>query len=462
MHSSHKQFWTLPGRREILLDLMSPTVGSIRLDARAVSSAAGLIPKEGEVSLVWRDYPSDKSRLPNAIVAHRATLEDLFAWSATYLRGVGPLSSNCRTLLTNDAEFLFDQVGNGLPTEAHSVLVGLILAEVVLLSQFQTRPKDITISACERTVSYLVGRAIAARRPDESIEQLPRRWTDIRQYIPSGTSTAVSEQVGTIGKIVAALFRDKLLSPGFEKDFITRSLSELYHERQLTKRTVVNLGAWLRTDVQDLNPKILELPPQERVSLFDEIVPHIAASVRFSQLERAFAVALIAAICMPGSFQQYDLLHQYAEEVPESLLWFAVIQGLVKGNDILSIGEGLGRRVLREMTRSEDLIDPPISDINLLELEVLSRGVRSTPLRTAVSSQIRVEVQPAIYGVARWRDRESPQPELPLAEKMSVEKPDRVDELLSTLHYAELLAREIKLDVKADHPSATPKKRRRR
>src|SRR6266851_8707924 len=119
-----------------------------------MNSQSGRLNTTTELSLVWREYPQGFSELPHAIVAHRATLDDLFAWSATYMRGVGPLSSYCRILLTNEAGLLFDNIKGGIPPPVQSAFVGLIIAEVLVLSRYQLRLGDISLATCESTLAY--------------------------------------------------------------------------------------------------------------------------------------------------------------------------------------------------------------------------------------------------------------------------------------------------------------------
>ena len=463
MPSSDKPLWIVSGKREIFLDLASITAEAARISARPVQSASDLIPKEGQLCLVWSEYPQGLSELPHAIVAHRATLDDLFAWSATYMRGVGPLSSYCRILLTNEAGLLFENLKHGTPPQVRSAFVGLIIAEVLVLSRYHLRLEDISLAACESTLAYLFARAIVLGRPSETCGSLPEKWLRVKQYThPNALTPAVQGIVDTC-KLVAELWgRDQVTLN--DRDLVRGCLRQLVSDGQMTPRLVSRFVEWLGapSPLDEAFFRILELPPQERVDLFDKTLPVIANNLRATQTERSFAAAMVGSFCKPGSFQQYRLLREHSEKTPESMLWFGLIQGLQRTTDALDIGEGLGRRVLRDLLRDEQIADRPCSDINLVELEILSRGNPLKSVRTEISSQIRVEVQPAIYTVARWRSAESEQTELAFdSKKDTASEREPVEELFGVLRYAETLVFEIKRKMREGNRTETKKHRRR-
>src|SRR6266851_5451025 len=465
MPSNDKPLWLVSGKREVLLDLTSVTTGAARIGARPVQSASDLIPKEDELSLVWREYPQGFSELPHAIVAHRATLDDLFAWSATYMRGVGPLSSYCRILLTNEAGLLFDNIKGGLPPPVQSAFVGLIIAEVLVLSRYQLRLGDISLAACESTLAYLFTRAIVLRRPSEAFGSLPEKWLQVKTYTHPNALPPAAQGIADTCKLVAELLGGDQMSLTLnDRDFVRGCLRQLISDGQMTPRLVSRFAEWLgaASPLDSAFFRILELPPQERVDLFDKTLPAITNNLRATQTERSFATAMVGSFCKPGSFQQYGLLREHSEKTPESMLWFGLIQGLQRTTDALAIGEGLGRRVLRELLRDEQIAGRPYSDINLFELEILSRGNPFKSVRTAISSQIRVEVQPAIYTVGRWKSSESEQTELAFDSKkdMPAER-DPVEELSGVLRYAENLVFEIKRRTREGNRTETKKHRRR-
>lgn len=125
--------WTTSLRREQLLELLEGRgPRPIRVgDPRAISRG-----NNSELLGIWStDKENALSPLPQLIVADRSVLDDLFAWSASYLRAFGPLSAIIRTLTPAQ----FDSVLNrALPSEPWKIAggaIGLIIGEILSHSE---------------------------------------------------------------------------------------------------------------------------------------------------------------------------------------------------------------------------------------------------------------------------------------------------------------------------------------
>jgi hypothetical protein len=454
--------WTVTGQRDILLDLLTTQESLRSLNPRLARQPQELAPKEGDITLVWHNPPFPSSNFPEAIVGHRATLEDLFAWAGTYLRGTGPLSSNARVLNTQETELLFAQFHEPALERIEAALVALIIVEVLVLVRNQIRIEDVSVTACESTLSFLTARGLASGRSSYELDQLPDQWERVRRITVPNTSSNETKAISTTCRLVAKAF-NKAAPSLFSGDLISESLKRIREEGRITRAIVSRLVSTFDGLPDELTlASIPDLSPQDRVVRFDAIAPMILKSDRTSRDERVFALAILASLCKPGSLQQFNLLREHPVGLPESMLWFGIIQGLHRVNDVLNLADGLGRRILKEILQYERILDRPRSDICLQELEVLLRGNIQPSIRTAVWSQICVEVQPAIYSTARWKPRGAPlQTELQMeAPKEDVHQRDPLDELSATLKYAANLVEDVRMRTRESGQSGSKKKRR--
>src|SRR5205814_1634389 len=82
---------------------------------------------------------------------------------------------------------------------------------------------------------------------------------------------------------------------------------------------------------------------------------------------------------------------------PGSLLWYALCAGLRRRGAVFASHQGLGRLVFRELSREHGVLDVPLCDIALGELEVLSRTSAKFPdIRTVSTSYVDVELIPFV------------------------------------------------------------------
>jgi len=250
--------------------------------------------------------------------------------------------------------------------------------------------------------------------------------------------------------------------PSQGTDFVADCVRDLDCDGQLTLKAISRLAEWLGEPRSEQLTSILELSPQDRVRVFDSVAPRITASGKGTDTERAFATALVASLCKPGSLQQYNLLRDHSTPSPEALLWFGLIQGLHRPSDVLNIADGLGRRVLRDALQPERVLDRPRCDISLIELEVLSRG-RTSAFRTSAANQICVEIQPAVYSLAKWRGLGSPAQSELIADHGDEIRSSRdpFDELSNALRYATNLVQELRRRVRSTERQDFKKNKRR-
>jgi hypothetical protein len=405
-------YWTAELRREQLLDVLQdrgprPTV--------VASDSWSFEPKPNRIIGVWRG--SDQSELPplpQVIIGDRRTLDDLIAWSITYLRGLGALTSQTRTLTPN--EFYRAQSRKRISNwrGIASGAVGLIIGEALLHTRRAKAPDTVNLIACRSTLSYVLMRATAIGAKLDELYGLAEDWERLRANMRQ-TATISAR---TIAEVASALVRSKSQSNADIADgnaaqhwlFLLLTSSQTTHSIDEIDRSFD-----LSTRGIDLH-NIREKTAEDRVLLFDKAAPIILEQATRREPEKAFALAFIAFLSRPGFPQQALLLSSIESKLPESLLWLGAMQSLVPTEETLAFGEGLGWRLARDIFLSYDLFDFPTSDIALSELQVLWRANSLTrALKFLPRSRLEVELLP---GISTWvrsvLTEVTEQPELPM------------------------------------------------
>lgn len=447
-------FQIITGKREILLDVQGrmSRLESGYLNFRPADSVMELIPKEGEVSLIWQQRPlrAPAELLPEVIVGSRSSLDDLIAWSASYIHGLGALSANSRLLLSEEAGLLFQT--ETTPALHHlTALAALIIAEAMVLAEPAAAINTISILAFKSTLSFVYARSLVLGRGIRS--KLSDQWERVHRIInPSSRSVnLIPNIVQTCDSVMQLLQNER------SEGAITRVelwLKEIAASGEAKPGLVLEILKSIGEFRYESQIKsLLDLTPADRVKLFDELAPKIREQQQRPRMERAFAIAAMASLCRPGLLQQLsflrDALVKLHENLPEAIILLGVIQGLHRKNDVLEYGEGLGRRIIRETMHKDWIADRPTSDISLIELEILAKGNSLPSLRTNDPSYIVVDIQPGIFTIAKWHPRVSPEQrsfagDLPLA----LPEYDPVEELTNALRRASEIWALMKKDLK--------------
>jgi hypothetical protein len=440
--------WSIPGKREVLLDVVTRLSRREHVDVHRVQSVTDIVPHPGGVSLIWQTPPSEPADFPTAIIGDRASLNDLIAWASTYVRGIGAISANSRLLLSDDLELLFQaQVSPSVPRYS-TAIIALIIGEVLTLSDSGPPINEITISACKSTLAFLMARAAVLGRSDKSIVQLADQWERVHR-LTNPTATIRASVLRAVNETSHSALQYLTREPSqiASSPLIGGALASLAADGENTPRLLSDIiGSFDDSRHRQSLMSMLELTPADRVKLFDVLAPAIKNDRQRTQTERAFALAAVASLCRPGVLQQFTLLRSSLDNTPEALLWFGIIQGLHRNNDVLDVADGLGRRVLRELLQKEWITDRPRSDIALMELEILARGTSLNSVRTNNASHISVEVQPGVYTLAKWRPHAFSQQRTLLDDTYSEVRgrQDPIEELGATLRHASNLLADIR------------------
>lgn len=380
--------WIATFRRDQLADIVDghrPTLQSG--DAWGASKHL----KSGYLLGIWvGESRSLLHAFPHIVVSDQGVLQDLYAWSGTYLRSLGPLSSLMRILTTEQFEIqlrrrafdrLWDIVGG---------MVGVITAESLIRGQCSIatlasdlRPNMALSSAIFRSFSLGYPEGVMAEIVHNylglwSMVELQRISAPMRKLPHVATSLLGVEWVDDSTRPLFARSRGWMneLRSGARPLDIAREVIP-YDDDASGGRYI---------------DQVEEMTAEERVRMFDSVAPRIIRDgVTGEPEDSAFALALGAFICRPGFEQQAVLIDDYWRELPEAMLWLGALQAFVPMADALSIGGGIGWRLAREMVRSESIFDLPRGDVGFSEIR--GEGDRISGAYRGLFERDRVDVE---------------------------------------------------------------------
>ena len=398
-----KELWTVQFRREQLLEFVDGRGPQPRRED--IPGLEGL-KDDGQLIGVWCSSGAEGvSPLPQVIVGHEQSLHDLFAWSASYLRGLAPLTSLVRTLTPKRLATVLHSEPTDERWRIAGGAVGLLLAETCIRSEQPIGINDAAVYAPNATLSFAILRAWSLGYPIEVVHEILDNYTNLwREFGPSSSDSlhrALSDSVMSVA--TALLGKDSLRSEAGQR----RSRATDWMGLLRQGRSVFELMSEVMKPPQELfgghvSERMKEMTAEERVQVFDTLAPSILQGEgRGDRMEAAFALALGAFVCRPGFVQQATLLGAYTDRFPEALLWLGALQAFAPMPEVLLLRSGAGWRIARELFRADDVWEAPRADAAVDELRTLLRVKSRSYLSLIDRARFNVEIYPLIVTTFR-------------------------------------------------------------
>src|SRR5258708_20693583 len=165
-------------RREQLVDLgRSRSGAAYQIRSKTTSHFPEI--DRGGVLVLWREEARFRHELPSVVVTNNGDLQNLLAWTATYVNGLKPLTAHCRVITVREADrYLHDHESLHGLTPLNRAGVALVLCEAM---SYLTRDADVSlvpVIAIERTFSFLMSRASnVGVAGSETQKELLARWS---------------------------------------------------------------------------------------------------------------------------------------------------------------------------------------------------------------------------------------------------------------------------------------------
>lgn len=354
-----------------------------------------------EVALVW-EQDGDSNSQPTTLLVERNEIREFFAFVSTYVSTHIPFTAFYR-VITRDQLPLFIQnpaepYDKALPDELISVAVAEALAQVGV------RQRDtISISniACRAALSFSLFSAMRQGLDEDDILNIAEKWRLSRRIFTDEKLNIPTNSIEDFWIILSSAYSRRL----------TRSLRGAKFAEAIDFISDIIFGSGINIRSWDSFTRALPSTNEAlrsfggnreaQVRILDAATREIMSNPNIDQHKREILIALLTAMVAQGSSKYFQMALGGHPNLSTVGLWFAFFCAIQPGNDMLTFSNGIGRHLLREMSRRPTIGSVPTTDISFEELQVYGVDERRGELnfRTKQPSSIDVELAPGIVGV---------------------------------------------------------------
>lgn len=407
--------WIQDGTREDLLSIIQSDRLADR-PLRQICSARQLPNSFSELRFLWKEDPRVWSKLPTLIILEKIPSREFFAWTGTYLPNCRPITAYCRVI---NSERLQEAL-KAKPTFAlgslETICIGLILAEAATYVVGQSNVNRLSSAAFTGTYSYAITRAIAANLPLPAQESVGSLWIKARQYTGQRPLNLTLEDLDRVWGIVFSIFKPK--------EFETLHLTDAIGNIASACNDIIETGEISENNWQNLTHDLFDRkityqlfrgPREERVLQVEDLLTSLSQNTKIDRMTISFVGGYLASRISPGTFDHHELLVPYLSRLPALLVWYGLCAGLPKDSKLRNFGFGIGRRIMRDATQEDSVLNRPKCDIALEELEVLYTGKNLTQnLHYKEAGHLIIEILPGVNCTMRNMETRQPEPSRPV------------------------------------------------
>jgi hypothetical protein len=143
------------------------------------------------------------------------------------------------------------------------------------------------------------------------------------------------------------------------------------------------------------------LPREQRVEVIDMSLRALISMRRENDERSAFLAGYFASLLAPGTLDHADILAPVASLLPTAYLWYGLFAGMNVRGECLPIGNLLARRIVRDLTLPDRLVDRPRCDVALEEMAMVGPGENVLRL-TGKSGRLEIDILPGVTTAVRW------------------------------------------------------------
>lgn len=348
------------------------------------------------IAALWGDYPKPERHSPVALVMDERDTREFLAYVWTYLPDLRPLTAITRLLDIKSFETalsLSETPGLG---RTRNAWLGLMYAEV-LSGRGSDNVTRITQADCLATVTFAQARAKALGYGSDVISQIKSRWVQLQSMLTQfnqNHKTVVPEE---FWRLLYDLDGSNRYDPLPLFSGLQDALGGTLNEYQETGQVGAESWSVLTQERPSARAArvITDVPREQRVLAFQDVYSEIAQS-RARQDGDSFILAYLASQVGPGSMDHIALLRAAPAELRASYFWYGMLAGLAPGSTVHTAYEGLGRRVLRDLTRPDSIFESPYVDVDFAELLMAGESSRSNPIKGALPEALSVGLLPCV------------------------------------------------------------------
>lgn len=363
----------------------SPVSISLKLPARSVA-------------LIWEAEADLRvGTAPLVMIPSGGSIE-FYAFVTTYVSTYVPFSAYFRVVEQSSAKILFESEDSSNVIR-REIFAGVIIGEAISQSEGKVDSlAELSVSACLATLSYPLAQA-AISGNENLFDEIAENWNTTRRVLGSDTSPISSSVILDFWKKLAQSFGRYPPREKNKKDYDLRyTIFSIISDREVSDSSWATLS--------NLYPDLVNISREMRGSR------EIRARSFSKYLDNSFnstvdkqqdvVIGLLASQLAGGSFEYVQVVTHLLDVFPAAGLWFGLFSASMKASDVLSTGNGLGRRIHRKLNFVARPFDQPICDIAFDEFTMLSidKNTRND-IRTDGQLSIVIELAPTIAGVFR-------------------------------------------------------------
>lgn len=395
--------WILPVNRREMVDLLTPRSNGKSVGALEERRPSFDVVPVDRMLAVWPSNPDEFGRMPTAIITGDGERLDVMAWLSTYVRDFRPFTAYCRVVERPIAEKFLQRSEAPTLSRMEGICAGLILGESLMHAKGRSSVLDLPFSAYSATLSHAISRTYAQTGGAIPMEMVAELWSLARKITGQGAllppSAILSVWSAALGMSSHFGQTKSLFS---SSDILTDSWMELASRGELSDV----LWNELVGGYKDLNSvrSILSMPREQRVHMIDMAL-HMLSTGRGDEERRSFLAGYFTSLLGPGSLDHADFLTQVAQLLPTAYLWYGLFAGINPKGDALPVGNPLARRIIRDLTIPDRLIDRPRCDVALEELKM--HGSPENILKmTSKAGRLDIDILPGVTTSVRWPPHE--------------------------------------------------------
>ncbi len=413
--------WNTKLTRRELIELV---IGARGLNDLQLQKVSGVLFEEDRslYYAFWDQEPTASLPMPNLVVVPDDGIAELLIALNSTPQAPTPVTAFFRLLTRQEAVVLFDRSLLNVTHDVSAPIAALAMAEAVVHTEGRLSLRQLTPAVCKRTLSYAWGRALSVQVQANAFEQLPGRWLDA--YTIVNASTPIPALRSTVSTLVSPLSICAQLAIGIKPDSAVGHLAFATLNRERASQE----QAWLELASMWGSPLSLQAiasaTREERGSYLQDALKQISGK---TLPDGAAAAAFLATQVAPGSLEHFELLRVASN--PTVALWYAMFAALQAPGEVLAGTNGLGHRLVRDLTVADDPVSRPTADLAYPELKVLERaGLDIIGRKLGHLGEVEVELIPRVTSSFSFHTRIRPKndTESQLSFDMDVDAPERV------------------------------------
>lgn len=393
--------WILPVSRRDLVDLITPRGAGGVPNAVEENRPSFDIVRPDRMVAVWPDRPTAFARIPTAIIVPDGLQRDSLAWFVTYVREFRPFTAFFRVVEETIAEHFLRGPSTPHLQDLEGICAGLILGEALTHSRGSASILDLPTTAYSATLSHVISRTLALTDGSMPLDYIARLWMQVRELTSQNGLGVSPDAILSVWAVALGLHGRQAKSRSlFEPtDILSAAWSEL------TTAGEIRDHVWHRLveGYPDLDPMrtLIKMPREQRVQMIDIALRMLATSRREVDERRAFLAGYFTSLLAPGSLDHADILMPVASLLPTAYLWFGLCAGVNSRGDALPVGNPLARRIVRDLTIADRLVDRPRCDVAIDEFIIQGIG-DGLPRLTGKAGRLEIDILPGVTVAARW------------------------------------------------------------